>query len=603
MSSRPDDRFDELPGWIESMWRSIKLGYRAEPRLLIIAFATTVAAAIPDALFALGLKFFAEGAIAGDRTRLVVSALFLAGLATGGWVLQTMSERVNRRFADRATVVIESHVAHLQASVASIEHHERPDYLDRLAVLRDQVFALNHMYSSLFATVGAALRLVLTLALLMSVHPALVLLALFAIPPIWVSTSRAGVERDVQERYSDQFRLARHLFVVGTSAPTGKEVRVARVSPRLVEERAKTWRRWYDPIAHARWVTATLQSLSWGVFASAYVAAIVFVGVGINAPAAEVLLVLAAGSRLSQYVGQTVQEASFLRGIWLDASRRLAWLENYAAAQIPEAKVPTPDRIAAGIRFEDVSFRYPGSEPWVLRDLDFELPAGTVVAVVGENGAGKSTLVKLLCRMYEPTEGVITADGVPLSRMDPDQWRERTAGAFQDFFRFEYLAQRTVGLGDLPREEDRPAVEVGVGRAGAEDVVGGLPNGLDTQLGPTWHGGVEPSFGQWQKLALARDFMRDEPLVLVLDEPTAALDAETEHELFERYAEAASSDEGRASGRITVLVSHRFSTVRMADLILVMDGSRMIEIGSHEELMALNGRYAELNTIQAEAYR
>ena len=188
MSSRSDDRFDELPGWIESMWRSIKLGYRAEPRLLIIAFATTVAAAIPDALFALGLKFFAEGAIAGDRTRLVVSALFLAGLATGGWVLQTMSERVNRRFADRATVVIESHVAHLQASVASIEHHERPDYLDRLAVLRDQVFALNHMYSSLFATVGAALRLVLTLALLMSVHPALVLLALFAIPPIWVST-------------------------------------------------------------------------------------------------------------------------------------------------------------------------------------------------------------------------------------------------------------------------------------------------------------------------------------------------------------------------------------------------------------------------------
>ena len=248
-------------------------------------------------------------------------------------MLQTMSERVNRRFADRATVVIESHVAHLQASVASIEHHERPDYLDRLAVLRDQVFALNHMYSSLFATVGAGLRLALTLALLMSVHPALVLLALFAIPPIWVSTWRAGVERDVQERYSDQYRLARHLFVVGTSAPTGKEVRVARVGPRLVEERAKTWRRWYDPIAHARWVTATLQSLSWGVFASAYVAAIVFVAVGIDASAAEVLLVLAAGSRLSQYVGQTVQEASFLRGIWLDASRRLAWLENYATAR------------------------------------------------------------------------------------------------------------------------------------------------------------------------------------------------------------------------------------------------------------------------------
>lgn len=603
MSSRSDDRFDELPGWIESMWRSIKLGYRAEPLLLVVAFATTVAAAVPDALFALGLKFFAEGAISGDETRLALSAAFLAGLATGGWVLQTLSERVNRRFADRATVTIEAHVARLQASVASIEHHERPDYLDRLAVLRDQVFALNHMYGSLFATAGAGLRLALTIALLMSVHPSLALLAVLAVPAVWLSSWRAGVERDVQERHSDQFRLARHLFVVGTSAPTGKEVRVARVGPRLVEERAAAWGRWYGPLARARWVTAFWQSLSWGLFGAGYVAAIVYVAVGIDAPPAEVLLVLAAGSRLSMYVGQTVREASFLRGIWLDASRRLAWLEDYAAAQVAEAQRDAPRQLERGIRFERVSFRYPGAEPWVLRELDFELPAGTVVAVVGENGAGKSTLVKLLCRMYEPTEGVITVDGEPLSAIDPEQWRERTAGAFQDFFRFEYLAQRTVGLGDLPREADRPAVQIGIGRAGAEDVVNGLPRGLDTQLGPTWHGGVEPSFGQWQKLALARGFMRDEPLLLVLDEPTAALDAETEHELFERYAEAARSPDGHASGRITILVSHRFSTVRMADLILVMDGSRVIEAGSHRELMSRDGRYAELYRIQAAAYR
>jgi ATP-binding cassette subfamily B protein len=303
------------------------------------------------------------------------------------------------------------------------------------------------------------------------------------------------------------------------------------------------------------------------------------------------------------YVGQTVREAGFLRGIWLDASRRLAWLEDYAALQIAQATLPAPERIERGIRFEGVSFRYPGTEPWVLRDLDFELPAGAVVAVVGENGAGKTTLVKLLCRLYEPTEGAITVDGERLGSIDHEAWRERIAGAFQDFFRFEYLAQRTVGLGDLPREEDRPAVEAGVGRAGAEDVVNGMPHGLDTQLGPTWHGGIEPSFGQWQKLALARGFMRDEPLLLVLDEPTAALDAETEHALFERYSAATRSLEGRAVGRVTVLVSHRFSTVRMADLIVVMDGSRVVESGSHEELIALDGRYAELYTIQAEAYR
>jgi ATP-binding cassette subfamily B protein len=253
-----------------------------------------------------------------------------------------------------------------------------------------------------------------------------------------------------------------------------------------------------------------------------------------------------------------------------------------------------------------VSFAYPGTDRRVLDGVDLTLPAGAVVAIVGENGAGKSTLVKLLCKLYEPTAGRILADGAPLDRMRADDWRSRLAGAFQDFFRFELRARHSVGVGDLPRHDDEPAVAAAVGRAGAEDVVDRLPAGLDTQLGPTWPGGVEVSFGQWQKLALARGFMRERPLLLVLDEPTAALDAETEHALFERFAAAArgeGSNGGAAEGRITLLVSHRFSTVRMADLIVVLDGARVAQFGTHEDLMARGGPYAELYGIQAAAYR
>ncbi|MFY9825034.1 MAG: ABC transporter ATP-binding protein, partial [Thermoanaerobaculia bacterium] len=361
--------------------------------------------------------------------------------------------------------------------------------------------------------------------------------------------------------------------------------------------------RWYGPIAAVRWGSAGWHTLAWAVFGGAYVGAIAFVAWGIHASAGDVLLVLAAGARLSAYIGATVGEIGFLRGIWMDGSQRLAWLEDYAASLISKADLPVPVELREGIRLDHVSFAYPGTERLVLDDVSLALPAGAVVAVVGENGAGKTTLVKLLGKLYEPTSGAIYVDGQPLARMRADEWRERLAGAFQDFFRFEFRARHSVGVGDVPRLDDEPAVIRAVDRAGADDVVERLAAGLETQLGPTWPEGVEVSFGQWQKLALARGFMRDRPLLLVLDEPTAALDAETEHALFERYAAATHKDRSAMDGRITILVSHRFSTVRMADLIVVLDGARLVEFGTHDELMAKGGQYSELYGIQAAAYR
>ncbi len=594
-----------LPRALPAMWRALKRGYEAEPLLLSVAFGLSLLAALPDALLALWLKFLADGLLGGRRGLAMAAAAGLGVSAVATWFLRVISDRTQRRFRDQVTIALEAHVARLQASVATIEHHERPEYLDRLAVLRNQVFVLDHMYMSMFNTCGWFLRLGVTLALLVSIHPALALLAVFALPAVLASTWRPGVERTAEERGAPLHRLARHLFELATTAPPGKEVRVTRIGARLARQRREAWERWYGPVAAARMGSAGWHALGWAVFGGAYVGAVVFVSSTLAAPPGAVLLVLAAGSRLSAYLGATVGEIGFLRGVWLDGSRRLAWLEDYAASLVQGADATVPARLEEGIRFEHLSFVYPGTERLVLDDVNLQLAPGSVVAIVGENGAGKTTLVKLLCRLYAPTRGRILVDGVDLARLPPDEWRLRLAGAFQDFFRFELKARHSIGIGDLPRLDDTPAVAAAVERAGAGDVVDQLLAGLETQLGPTWPEGAEISFGQWQKLALARGFMRQRPLLLVLDEPTAALDAETEHALFERFAAAARAgrDDRETGGGITILVSHRFSTVRMADFIVVLDGARVVESGSHDALLAKGGTYAELYRIQAAAYR
>jgi ATP-binding cassette subfamily B protein len=602
-SPEPAHAIEPLPPALRSMWRLCKLGYRHEPRLMLVSFGLSQLAALPDALLALWLALLGKGVLEHRPGLVQGAAIGLGVSAAATWFLRTVSTRVQRRFRDRVTIALESHVAQLQASIPTVAHQERPEYLDRLSMLRNQVFVLDHMYMSLFSTLGWILRLGVTMALLASIHPALILLMVFAVPTVLTSSWRPAVERSAQERGAQSNRLARHLFTLATTAPPGKEVRVTGIGERLATQRRVAWESWYGPVAAARWVSAWWHALAWAIFGLAYAGAVVFVSSRVGAPAGDVLLVLAAGARLSAYIGATVGEIGFLRGFWMDGSRRLAWLEDYAASIAASTDLPVPTGLHRGIRFEHVSFAYPGTARVVLEDVSLTLPAGAVVAIVGENGAGKTTLVKLLAKMYEPSSGAIFIDDTPLARVPANEWRARLAGAFQDFFRFEFRARHTVGLGDLDRLDNELAVAAAVGRAGAADVVARLASGLDTQLGPTWPAGVELSFGQWQKLALARGFMRDEPLLMVLDEPTAALDAETEHALFERYAAAARGTDRSAGGRITILVSHRFSTVRMADLIVVLDGARLVEMGTHHDLMAKGGQYSELYSIQAAAYR
>lgn len=594
------DGEQQLPGGLRTLARSMQLAYQAEPRLIALSLGLALLEAVPDSLYAVWLMILGSGATRHSARMIMIGCLGLGASAVGSWLLQTYASRIQRTFRLRVGAHLEGHVAGLQARVPTIEHQERPEYLDRLSVLKEQVWQLDHMYLALFSVLGSVVRLIITVGLVAGVNPLLALLVIFAAPTVWVSSRRSAITQQVTERVAPDERRHRHLFMIGTTQQAAKEVRISGIAADLLRRRRAVWESWYRPLARTRWATAGWQAASWALFAAAYVAAIVITATVLGGTSAQVLLVVTAGSRLSQYVAMTAGNADFLR-MCLDASQRLIWLEFYAAGHADRATGRAPNRLSDGISFENVSFRYPGTSSYALENISVKLPAGSVVAVVGENGAGKSTLMKLLSRFYTPTDGRIVVDGVDLEQIPAASWRSRLTGAYQDFFTFELVAHESIGLGDLPRSDDRAAVATAVGRAGASDVVERLPHGLDTQLGPIWDNGVELSFGQWQKLALARGFMRDGTLLQILDEPTAALDAETEHALFESFAQQARR--GDADGRITVLVSHRFSTVRMADLILVLQGSRLVEVGSHARLMAADGLYAELFRLQAAAYR
>jgi len=432
------------------------------------------------------------------------------------------------------------------------------------------------------------------------------------------------------ERLAPDRRLANELFELATSAGPAKELRVFGLTGPLRDRHRELAGRVFSGTARAAVLGGLCGAAGWLLFAGAFVAGIAAVTVRAahgTATVGEVVLAVTLVQRAQLQVGQAAAAIGQLLTTARTA-RRLRWLEDYAAADsagsagsrvVPEsrggpgsrgtpgaravqgARGLPPSVLRSGITLREVSFGYPPDGDTVLDRVDVHLPAGAAVALVGENGAGKTTLVKLLTGMYQPTAGQVLLDGVPLTDIDLAAWRERTAAAFQDFVRFELLAGEAVGVGDLPRIGSDAALSQALERADASAVAAELPDGLGTRLGRSFTGGVELSGGQWQRVALARGMMRDLPLLLILDEPTASLDAITEAALFERYLSARAL--ARESGAITLLVSHRFSTVRMADLIVVLDQGRIAASGDHATLMRAGGLYAELYELQARAYR
>jgi ATP-binding cassette subfamily B protein len=587
------------------VWLWFATSFRAAPLLMTVSAVLVAARAATAPAQTYGVSLLVDGITTDVSATIALGiGIVVAGLGVsyiadslGGPLQDTAQERMAGR--------VHTDLLRITTGIPGLTHHERPDVADKIELVRERAWRMGVGAEVLLWAFATIANTVTVLSLLASVHPALLFLPLLGATRIWSAYVSGTRQHKAWESTLPQERLIDRLIEMAKDARTALELRVFGLGPVLLDRiHALQTDRFRRRVDAARWggkVDGSVR-LAFGLI---YAAAIVWVILRARAgqqTAGDVVLVLLLAPQVDQMTGGIARNVYWV-GEVVRSFSRYDWLREYAKSNAWQSSVtPAPARLTSGIELRNVGFSYPGTDFAVLSDVNLALPAGSAVALVGENGAGKTTLVKLLARLYDPTSGAVLVDGVDLATISPDAWRQQISAGFQDFVKFELTAREVVGIGDAARVSDESAVRAAIGRGDAESVVAGLPRGLDTQLGKKFTEGVELSGGQWQRLALARAFMRERPLLLLLDEPTAALDPEAEHRLYEQYATAAKQAAAETGG-ITVLVSHRFSTVRMADLIVVMHEGRVEEFGSHEALLAAGGRYAELFELQARAYR
>ena len=581
---------------------SLLLAYRAHPVVAVLSTVLTILLSTVAAGSALSQRWLVD-ASGLHRTAGIVAAV---ALGVAAYTLSSTLERVRDALSNELVLTTDQalmqEVIGITAGIGTIEHMERPDYLNRLALLRGGAWAIAGSWTSALATVVNALSLLLSLWLLADIHPALTLLVVATVPTLLAASRARQLAVAARDRVGEAVRRETTLHDMFLQPEPAKEVRISGNGPQLDQLAQEEWQRARSIEAAAQlrglaWLTA-----GWACYVAGLAAAL-WIGATLarhgRATPGDIMLIIILSSMLGSQIAGTVggldnfAEAGRITQHYL-------WLHDYATARTGGTQ-PAPQRLTTGIRLHGITFRYPGSPNPVLQNVTLDLPAGSTVGLVGINGAGKSTLIKLLCGFYHPDEGRITVDGTDLLAIDPAAWATRCSGTLQDFAKLQLRVREAVGIGDLGRMDDPEAVESAIDAAGAQSVVAALPDGRDTQLGPVFNG-AELSHGQWQKLALARGRMRQHPLLMVLDEPTAALDPQAEHELFETFA-AQARRAATETGAVTVLVSHRFSTVNMADHIVVLAEGEIIERGNHQQLMDLGGHYARLYTAQADAYR
>jgi ABC-type multidrug transport system fused ATPase/permease subunit len=586
----------------------LRIAWRRAPAATVTMFGVCALSVVAAAGIALSLRAVIDGSARGAVGATVAAACVVAVCYGVNVTFQQTIWDLLPLLSDETHLDLRPQIQGWIAGIEGLEHLERTDFLDRMEGACNNSWQITVSLWHMVMAARSGLQLGVTLLILGTVSPWLLLLLPVAAIPLWFDQRGKQSVVDTETATAEVFRLQRHLFQLGASADSGKDIRVAGAGEEIARRQAAAWDEAVYLRYRARMRAAGWKLGGWAVFACGFVGALALVTDKVahgHGTVGEVVMAVTVAAGLRQTVQQAVgRTASTLAA--RTAIESYFWLSEYVAAEAARTAgttwVPVPARLRKGITFEHVSYGYPGTSRLALDDVSFHIPAGTVVAIVGEYGSGKTTLVKLLAKFYRPDDGRITLDGTDLADLDTADWRSHISAAFQDFGRLHTILAEGVGLGDLPHLTDRERISRAVGDADATALVERLPQGMDTQLGREL-GGVELSEGQWQRVALARAVMRDDPLLFVLDEPTASLDAPSEHAIFRRQMDRARQLAER-TGAITVIVSHRFSTVTGANLILVLDRGRLVESGTHTELNALNGgRYASLYGIQAAAYR
>jgi ATP-binding cassette subfamily B protein len=533
----------------------------------------------------------------------LLNTVFLLLLLEMGLVLA--NDAINR-----ATGLVDSILSELHSNQVSMElmahaarldlmHFESAEYQDRLERARRQAAGRNALLSQLFGQAQDMIT-VLTLAAGLFVYAPwlILLLPLSFVPSIWGETRFNTMAYMVSRWRTPERRELEYLRYVGASAETAKEIKLFGLGDFLISR--------FRELAHGIFLEnrrIAILRAGWGAVFSAistfaYYAAYAFIvwrTVKGDFTIGDLAFLSGSFLRLNGLFQKILLGFTQIAGqsMYLDDLFSFFEIEPTVLPPARPKKFPVP--IRDGIRFENVGFRYPEADEWVIRNLSFTLKAGETLALVGENGAGKTTIVKLLARLYDPSEGRITIDGIDLRDMAPQDIHANLGVIFQDFIRYSFSARDNIGVGRVEDRADQLRVERAAQQSLADGVINRLPKGYDQQLGRLFKQGRDLSGGEWQKVAIARSYMRDAELI-ILDEPTAALDAKAEAEVFARF-------KGLASGKTAVIISHRFSTVRMADRILVLEHGAILESGTHEDLLALGGRYAELFELQAAGYR